>query len=125
MIDALSSDTISLVKLALDVAQQNQKILANNIANINAKNFEPLKMDFAAIFDGHLELLSKNGDVEGIDAVRKEVASGDFVEKTIDKPTIESQVVSMTDNVVRYKALINAVNARGDIMNMAIKTRNA
>lgn len=126
MIEDLGGVTSQLVKMAVDASVLNQKIIANNIANANTPGFTPE----VSVFDKELavlagELLEKSNDswmtVE-LKSLSKELSQERFVqESTEEKVQLDMEMARMSENVIRYQALLEGLSKYGSITKMAIR----
>ena len=125
MIDNLGGATSALVKLALDGAVMQHKVISNNIANVNAQGYQAQEMSF----EEHMSRLSltQPGTAADqtlrhqIDALRGKLESGDFV-RAAASPDVEVdlEMADLSANVLRYQALLEGLSKRGSLLKMAI-----
>jgi len=112
--------TSALVNKVLDLSLVRHSVLASNVANVHSVGFFPLKVSFEDQLAG-LGRLARGvsdrsvlrGQVEALEA--RVVVSGESEVK------LDEQVALLTQNALRYQALIVAKGKLGDIMSMAVK----
>ena len=98
--------TINLVTLALDASLMRQTAIAANIANINTKGYQTMKVDFET------QLLDSNENIKP-------------VYEYTDAPTsIDEQIASSVKNATQYRALIKGLNHKLAIMKLAVQGNN-
>ncbi|MCP4469642.1 MAG: flagellar basal body rod protein FlgB [Gammaproteobacteria bacterium] len=125
MIDSIGGVTSQLIKLALDATLLRHQVTAHNIANVNTEgymakrlNFEELLTSFStASIDRSTDTLLKN-EVESLRLSLKDSQS--MVYSTNDPVQLDREMIELTENVLRYRALLEANNKRGDLLKMAI-----
>jgi flagellar basal-body rod protein FlgB len=129
MIDDLGGVTTQMVRLALDVAMQRHSVISNNIANANTEGFRPQALDFEKHLRQQLEqqgiaweTVSNNGTLQqALVQAQTDLQSGAYVQGSgATKVELDQEMLKMSENVLRYQALLNAMEKRGAIMHMAI-----
>ena len=115
MINDLGGITSVLAKAALDAVVARHNIIANNIANASTPGFVPKVLRFddymAAVqadFSGASTRLSPH------DAQWRQALTGQTVQ-------LDQEMVLLSENVVRYQALLGALDKRGALLKMAIR----
>ena len=102
-------DTARLLVGAMKVSQQNQSIIANNIANVDTPNFTPTELDFKATL---------RNELEGKGRVSLRTTQPQHFEKTVHRPEFEGlaflskndynkvdlddQIAKLSENTGRY-----------------------
>lgn len=126
MIEDIGGVTSQLVKMAVDASVLNQKIIANNIANANTPGYIPE----ISVFDRELselanKILDKGNDswmAKELKSVSSELSKGHFVqESTEEKVQLDMEMARMSENVIRYQALLEGLSKYGSITKMAIR----
>jgi len=124
MIDDIGGVTAQLVKAALDVASLRHEVIANNIANANTQGFKPKKVGFeeylkeAALGINDQQLSIEQSDIAQI---LQNVMDGQTIETSGEsKVELDMEMTKLSENVIRYKALLEGLGKRGDIIKMAI-----
>jgi len=124
MLDSLDGVTSQLVKVALDAAMLKQKVIANNIANANSEGFKPQQVNFEKYLLGIEHNRSPELDGQTMSLLQdleQAVARGDIVEPSKDsKVELDVQMTQMTENVLRYRALLEGLSKYSSIVSMAI-----
>lgn len=129
MIEDLGGVTTQMVRLALDVAMQRHSVISNNVANANTEGFRPQVLEFENQLK---QQLAQQGiaweTVDSSDALRRalgdaqaDLRSGQYLHAS-GAATVEldQEMLKMTENVLRYQALLSALEKRGSIMRLAI-----
>lgn len=129
MIEDLGGVTTQMVRLALDVAMQRHSVISNNVANVNTEGFRPQVLEF----ESHLkQQLAQQGigweTVSNSDALQRalseaqaDVQRSQYVHASgATKVELDQEMLKMSENVLRYQALLSALEKRGSIMHMAI-----
>lgn len=98
--------TISLVTLALDTSLMRQTAIASNIANINTKGYQAMRVDFEN------QLLESNKNIKPV------------YEYTNAPTSLDEQIASSVKNATQYRALIKGLNHKLAIMKMAVQGNN-
>ena len=125
MIENLGGITSDLVGLALDNAVFRQKVIANNIANADTPGFIPERVKFEEMFSRFLfdasgkldESLAKHD----INRIRDSIDDGlSLYEEKGAAIELDMETARLAENVLRYKALLEASTKRGSILKTAI-----
>ena len=124
MIESLGGATSQLVTLALDAALLRHQVIANNIANVNTPGYAAKRVSFEEQLAGLLTpsgrlnesaLNAENGSLQSmIDEGHAVVPAGG------EKVELDQEMIQLTQNVIRYQALLDALSKRGSILKMAI-----
>jgi flagellar basal-body rod protein FlgB len=128
--------TLDLVVLerSLDAAQLRQKVLANNIANIDTPNFKRSDVSFDALLQSYLgdpvQPLSGRrtnprhlpigvGDLDQLQpAVVQETDT--TVQANGNNVDIDSEMTQLAQNQIKYNALITQLNHQFSLLSTAI-----
>lgn len=125
MIDDLGGATSELARLALDAAWLRHQVIANNIANVNTPGYVAKKVDFEehlAKFLTPLGELNESAFRHELESLKAFVDEGHAVVPSGgEEVSLDKEMVMLTENVLRYQALLDALSKRGSIMQMAIK----
>lgn len=124
MIIEFDSVTARLLSLSLDAAVLKQQVIANNIANINSVGFIPKTVTFeqylqeaAVVHNSETTMMSESQ----LDDISQKLKTGEFIEEVdADKVELDTEMVKLTENVLRYQSLIQALKTRGQVINLAI-----
>lgn len=126
MIDNLGGVTSKLVGLALDAAMLRHQLTAHNIANADTPGYSAKRLSF----EDHLARITMALNDPGseaslqseIDDLRQRLmARNDLIVSSGEPVALDQEMVELTENVLRYRALLDANSKRGDILKMAIK----
>jgi len=112
-------DTYSLLKKGLDASALRSKVSANNIANINTKNYKKLYVTFEETLndsmsantmktdnDKHMQANSENGQIT---VNRDESTSARQDGNNVD---IDFEMTNQAANSLMYDALVTQVNSK-------------
>lgn len=109
-------NTTSLLVAGMKVAQQNHRLIANNIANADTPGYNPVRLDFQATLRdavagrGALEL--RRTDPRHLDASRYRLGTGRLVRTSkndYNKVDIEEEIHQLAQNrgdYVKYAAIV-------------------
>lgn len=124
MIDDLGGTTSQLVKLALDISVLRQKVIANNIANVNTKNYKPQSISFEEQLMTLEESRSTSKDYllsRDIERIRQTLNTDQvIVSNGKNKVELDVETTKLAENVIRYKALLEGLSKRSSLIGMAI-----
>ncbi len=102
-------DTIRLLHGAMKVAEKNQRIIANNVANVDTPNFTPQEMDFQttlrAVLAGGDRISLRKSHPRHLDASRSTVGLEGFSHSSkndYNKVDIDEEMVKLSENTGRY-----------------------
>lgn len=125
MIEDLGGVTSSLVKMALDVAALRHQAIANNIANADTQGFKPQYVSF----EEHLSQLVLQAPNQRDDArlavelegVQARIEQGELLQTSKNGEVhIDLEMAKLSENVIRYQALLAGLSKRGAVLKMAI-----
>lgn len=129
MIEDLGGVTTQMVHLALDVAMQRHSIISNNVANANTEGFRPQVLEFENELKKQLAQQGIAWDtVSNSDALRRalrsahaDLRSNQHVQAApATQVELDQEMLKMSENVLRYQALLSALETRGSIMRLAV-----
>jgi len=108
----MNSDTsIQLISLALDAALMRQTAIANNIANINSREYKTLEVNF----EQQLNKSNLNNNLEEISP---------FYQLSDHQSSIDEQMSLSVQNMTHYRVLIKGLNQKLSIMKLALQGNN-
>lgn len=129
MIDDLGGVTSAVARAALDAAIVRHDIIANNIANASTPGFVPKALRFddymAAV---KAELLGGSRAAGSAYGTSSLLSPGDAQwQRSLNTESVrlDMEMVAMSENVVRYQAILGALQKRGDIFGMAVRGARA
>jgi flagellar basal-body rod protein FlgB len=125
MIEDLGGVTSQLVKLALDVSSMRQQVIANNIANASTPGYAPQQVNFEQYLKEAALLTSDKPDDDllsnEIKALKNDLKNGELIVNSKEKEVaIDMEMIKLSDNVLRYKALLEGLSKRGSLIKMAL-----
>ena len=125
MIDNIGGVTSQLVRVALDAALLRHEIIANNIANADTPGFQAKRLDFEQQLVGFSALLSGGNDdalTDRINSLKASLHESDSMVVSQQEPVeLDREMIRLTENTLRYQALLQASSKRGDIIKMAVR----
>ncbi len=102
-------DTITLLAAGMKTAQRNQRLIAQNIANIDTPHYSPVHMDFQATLRATLEgrdrFSLRKTLPRHLDAVREVLAyekRARFSKNDQNKVDLEDEMARLNRNTERY-----------------------
>jgi len=114
-----SDDTYNLLKKSLDASALRGKVIANNIANINTKNYKELSVSFEDTLNNnmsadtlktdnskHIQTQSASGEIS---VQRDETTSMRQDGNNVD---IDLEMSNQAANTLMYDALVSQVNSK-------------
>lgn len=114
-----SEDTYNLLKKSMDATTIRSKVIANNIANINTKNYKKFYVTFEETLndnmgvntmktnnDKHIQSGSGSGDIK---VLRDENTSMRQDGNNVD---IDVEMTDQAANTLMYNALVSQVNSK-------------
>lgn len=121
MITDFSNVTSALVKLALDMHSAQHNLLATNIANANTENFHRSSIDFDRVYEDMNVLLNNDDLSTQTMQIKANINAGSYTGISNNKGVeLDSELIGLSVNTVKYKALLSALASRGDIIKIAI-----
>ena len=104
--------TYGLIKKSLDASALRQKVIANNISNINTKNFKRSDVVFEDVLNG-----------EPIDSVEPQVAkdSSTSMREDGNNVDIDYEMTNMAANEILYNTMITQLNTKYSILRYSIE----
>ncbi len=125
MIEDIGGATSRLVSLALDVASLRQQVIAHNIANANTPGYSPQRVSFEQWLDqaeiANLESSREAGLLQTLEDLDQRLGQGELIEATGDEAVaLDMEMVKLTENVLRYRALLEGLAKHGSLVKMAI-----
>ncbi len=102
---------------ALDALALNQQMLATNIANASSEGFKPSYLNFEAYMTS---VLSEDGEV-AVD----QVDMAQYVNKADREVQLDLELGLMSENLQKYKAIMDILNRQTSLMQLVITSRSA
>jgi flagellar basal-body rod protein FlgB len=125
MIEDIGGVTSRLVSLALDVSSLRQQVIAHNIANANTPGFAPQKVSFEQLLES-ADMLTTDQPADReltneIDRLQGRLDRGELIETGEDETiSLDMEMVRLTENVLRYRAMLEGLSKRGSLIKMAV-----
>lgn len=126
MIEGIGGVTSALVGVALDAALLRHEVIANNIANVDTPGFQAKRLSFEEHLRGYVSRTAPDQHAallhDKIDWVKHAMHDSDsLVRSTGESVELDREMVSLTENTLRYQALLRAAGKNGEIMKMAVR----
>ncbi|MDI9817559.1 MULTISPECIES: flagellar basal body protein [unclassified Legionella] len=109
--------TIELISLALDASLMRQTAVANNIANANTPDYQPIEVNFEQ------QLTIANPLATNRQATEVSGNIKPFYQQR-EATSIDEQVALSVQNATHYRALIKGLNQKFAIMKLALQGNN-
>jgi flagellar basal-body rod protein FlgB len=127
MIDSIPSVTTTMVRVALDGLALQQRVIANNIANVNSPDYVAQQMAFetqlreaAALGIGDDAAAAK----ERLQRVGADINAGDFIRQAEQAGVqLDIEMARLNQTVLKYQALIQGLNQFGGLTALALSER--
>ena len=124
MLDDIGGVTSQLVKVALNASLLRHEVIANNIANANTPGYQPQRVNFENLLlniEHDRDALMDEVVKAQLDELRQVIDEGGVIEQSGQQQVeLDVEMVEMTENVIRYRALLEGLSKRGDLIKMAI-----
>ncbi|WP_018132567.1 flagellar basal body rod protein FlgB [Effusibacillus pohliae] len=122
----ISTKTLDILERSLDAASLRQKVLANNIANVDTPNFKRSDVSFEATLQAYLDddppVLQGNLThprhlpigVQPFNQIQPEIVVEDStaVNNNGNNVDIDSEMTQLAVNQIKYNALIQQLNGQ-------------
>lgn len=125
----IDSTTYNLIKKGMDVTTLSGKVINNNIANVNTKNYkrEYVNFDEALKSESSKDMMKKtNGKHMGLSSsdieIKKDTKSS--MREDGNNVDIESEMTNAAANSLMYDALVKQANTRFNMRSTVIKGGN-
>jgi flagellar basal-body rod protein FlgB len=124
VIEDLGGVTSQLISLALDAALVRHKVIANNIANVHTPGYQAKSLHFEKYLSGFISSLRNSEDSALIPRIESLKASliegGPMVVSENETVELDREMLKLTENTLRYQAIVKAAGKQGDLLSMAI-----
>ena len=126
MIENIGGVTSQLVGLALDAALLRHELIANNIANVDTPGFQAKRLSFEEQLSGFITssrpAATNTFLQDRINWVKNVMHNSDTLVITQDETVeLDREMVHLTENTLRYQALLQAAGKSGEIIKMAVR----
>lgn len=128
MIEDLSGVTPKVVMGALDGLLLRHQVISHNIANASTPGYNAKSVSFEHMLSNlSMEASSytqKNNLTNTMAEIREVIQEKkSLITSTGNKVELDKEMVQLTENVLKYRALLEANSKRGEILAMAVKGR--
>ncbi|KPU44684.1 flagellar basal body rod protein FlgB [Oxobacter pfennigii] len=112
----MSDLTYKLIKKTLDAGALRQKVIANNIANINNKNFKRSDVVFEETLKDELNRIGR--DKDKVDSLKPEVIKDESSNIRMDgnNVDIDTEMSNMAANNILYNTMITQLNTKLSVL---------
>ena len=121
---ALFDVTQMALEKALSGAAMRQRVLADNLANVNTAGFKRSEVDFQSALANAL-----NGETEpaALDTLTftPQVEGGTSVRADGNDVDVDAEMANLSENAVTYQALVAVAKERLSMLQIAIGARNS
>lgn len=126
----ISSSTFSLLRKDLDAASLRAKVISNNIANINTKNYKKKTVSFEETLNNEMDNITLNttdskhiqsDNAPGSISVNEDNTS--TITNNGNNVDVDLEMVDMTSNNMLYETLISQLNNRMTMTKYVINGR--
>ena len=115
------NETIQILNKLMDVSALRQRVLANNLANINTPGFKRQEVQFRDALSDAIQ----SGDAQKIDGVQPVIVEDRTSPSRPDGNTVsvQDEMALMSDNSLLYQFSGKLINSKFDRLKSAIKGR--
>lgn len=122
-LDALFADcTMATLEKCLDGVGLRQRVIADNIANVDTPGFTRSDVDFEGQLKQALMSSNPESEMDNIGSVDPQVQLDRVSPARADgnNVSIDKEMASMTKNTMQYEALIQLMNQKASMLRSAI-----
>lgn len=120
----LGGVTYQLMGVALDAAMLRHEVIANNIANHDTPGYRARRLSFENHFNAmamQLRSMSESALESRINALRHGLRDGGAATVSRNETVeLDHEMVCLTENTLRYQAILKAASKRGELLSLAI-----
>lgn len=125
----IQNEVNSLLKRAMDVTTQANKAIANNIANVNMRDYKRHYVPFEQVMkesnaSGNLKTTSEKHIGIGNKGVQIKRDNSTSMREDGNNVDIEAEMTSQASNTMMYESLVRFVNEKINNTNRVIKGGN-
>ncbi|MFA0810751.1 flagellar basal body rod protein FlgB [Microbulbifer epialgicus] len=122
MIELIDSIAGSLLNKSLDRTTVENRLIANNIANIDTEGYRPLTTEFGRSYEKIRQALSENDftDLEKVSSSWKP-AEEVSIHPTYHSVSLDQEMVKLANNTLQFQSLSVAKTKLSEILKTAIK----
>ena len=129
MLESLGGVTSDIVRLGLDMALLRHEVTAHNIANASTPGYVPKRVQFATELREMLAAVRSGADEVDLNSRVRELRDR-LTDRSVihgrpeQSVEVDMEMIELTENVLYYRALLEAQAKRGDILRSAIRERS-
>jgi flagellar basal-body rod protein FlgB len=119
MSNSIDTHVYDLLKQSLDVATLRSRVSANNIANVNTKDYKSYHVSFEDTLQTNVDKLdmktSDDRHIQGAPAegeIKVEQDTTHSMNQDGNNVDIENEMVNQASNVLLYNAMISEINSK-------------
>lgn len=125
----LQNEVNSLLKKSMDVTVQANKVVANNIANVNIKNYKRHYVPFEQVMkestaSGNLKTSNERHIGIGSNDIQVKRDESASMREDGNNVDIETEMTSQAANTMMYESLVRFVSGKFNSTNRVIKGGN-
>ncbi|WP_163834378.1 flagellar basal body rod protein FlgB [Spartinivicinus ruber] len=118
--------TEALINKMLDRSVLEHKLIANNVANVNTKNYVPLTTKNSETFEAILASFEEQAEEVRQSQLKSIVKDWDITaeiaaETNKDTVAIDDEMAKLSMNTLHYQALLRAKSELKDLMTVAVQ----
>lgn len=128
MIEDISGVTSKVVMTALDGLLLKHRVISHNIANASTPNYSAKNVSFENLLSSMTMEASSYAQKNTLTVAMEEIRNliqgeNTLITSTGSKVELDKEMIQLTENVLKYQALLEANSRRGDLLSMAVKGR--
>lgn len=120
----LGGVTSHLVSLALDAALVRHEVIAGNIANCHTPGYRAKRLSFESLLGDmqtRIEARDHDAFVSRLERLRDDLQNGGMTVESEDEAVeLDREMVRLTENALRYQAILKAAAKQGQLLRSAI-----
>jgi flagellar basal-body rod protein FlgB len=125
----IQNEVNSLLKRSMDVTTQANKVIANNIANVNMRDYKRHYVPFEQVMkesnaSGNLKTTNEKHMGIGSKEVQIKRDNSTSMREDGNNVDIETEMTSQASNTMMYESLVRFVNGKINSTNRVIKGGN-
>lgn len=128
----LDGPVLNVLQKGLDASSLRQKVLSNNIANIDTPNFKRSDVDFqtvlgTALADNNSTLSLKKTSIQHIPGIEGVSESGIVTDQSTtitndgNNVDVDREMANVSENGLYYNSLTSAISSQLSLLRMVIK----
>lgn len=127
LLNNVAMTTYNLIKKAMDVTTKSEKVINNNIANFNTKNYKRHYVNFDEALKSEIsqDVMKKTDKkhlgIKSSNDIQVKTDKSSSMRKDGNNVNVESEMTSMAANSLMYDALVKQANTRFNMRSAVIK----